>query len=408
MEYIVRDLERKFMKMNQVFKVILVTGARQVGKTTMLKHLAAGDNRTFVTMDDAQNRELARRDPKLFFQMYNPPLLIDEVQKAPELFEAMKEICDSSEESGLFWLTGSQSQKLIRQAGDSLAGRICILHMYGLSQAERLNIFGLPEFSFTMEGLSERQRHFPANNIREVYDAIWKGSMPGTLLMDQEQRNAYYDSYINTYLMRDAVDDNGIKDTAGFLRVLRACAAFAGNLLNYSDLAAAGDVSIPTAKAWVKILENMGILYLLEPYYNNELKRMIKTPKLYFCDTGLCAWLSMWTNRDVLMNGAASGHFLENFVVMEFVRLYSSASEKTGLTFYRDTNQKEIDLIVDTDGSLHPIEIKRSAAPERKLVKAFDVLKKASQPVKNGGIVCMTEKVFPVDDKNYLIPCNII
>ncbi len=408
MEYIVRDLERKFMKMNQVFKVILVMGARQVGKTTMLKHLAAGDNRTFVTMDDAQNRELARRDPKLFFQMYNPPLLIDEVQKAPELFEAMKEICDSSEESGLFWLTGSQSQKLIRQAGDSLAGRICILHMYGLSQAERLNIHGLPEFSFTMEGLSERQRHFPANNIRGVYDAIWKGSMPGTLLMDQEQRNAYYDSYINTYLMRDAVDDNGIKDTAGFLRVLRACAAFAGNLLNYSDLAAAGDVSIPTAKAWVKILENMGILYLLEPYYNNELKRMIKTPKLYFCDTGLCAWLSMWTNRDVLMNGAASGHILENFVVMEFVRLYSSASGKTGLTFYRDTNQKEIDLIVDTDGSLHPIEIKRSAAPERKLVKAFDVLKKASQPVKNGGIVCMTEKVFPVDDKNYLIPCNII
>ena len=167
-------------------------------------------------------------------------------------------------------------------------------------------------------------------------------------------------------------------------------------------------MSIPTAKAWVKILENMGILYLLEPYYNNELKRMIKTPKLYFCDTGLCAWLSMWTNRDVLMNGAASGHILENFVVMEFVRLYSSASGKTGLTFYRDTNQKEIDLIVDTDGSLHPIEIKRSAAPERKLVKAFDVLKKASQPVKNGGIVCMTEKVFPVDDKNYLIPCNII
>lgn len=408
MEYIVRNLERKFMKMNEVFKVLLVTGARQVGKTTMLKHLATGENRTFVTMDDAQNRELAERDPKLFFQMYKPPLLIDEVQKAPKLFEVMKEICDASDENGLFWLTGSQSQKLIRQAGDSLAGRICILHMYGLSQSEQNNIHDLPEFSFTMEGLSDRQGHFPVNNIRDVYDAIWKGGMPGTLLMDQEQRNAYYDSYINTYLMRDAVDDNGIKDTAGFLRVLRACAAFAGNLINYSDLAAAGDVSIPTAKAWVKILENMGIIYLLEPYYNNALKRLIKTPKLYFCDTGLCAWLSMWTNRDVLMNGAASGHFLENYVVMEFVKLYSSAAGKAVLTFYRDTNQKEIDLIVDADGILHPIEIKRSAAPERKLVKAFDVLKNASQPTGNGGIVCMMDKVFPIDEMYCFIPCNII
>lgn len=408
MDYIVRDLERKFMKMNQVFKVLLVTGARQVGKTTMLKHLAIGENRTFVTMDDAQNRELAQRDPKLFFQMYRPPLLIDEVQKAPELFEVMKEICDASDENGLFWLTGSQSQKLIRQAGDSLAGRICILHMYGLSQSERLNIHDLPEISFAMDALSERQKHFPVNNICEVYDAIWKGSMPGTILMDQEQRNAYYDSYINTYLMRDAVDDNGIKDTAGFLRVLRACAAFAGNLVNYSDIAAAGGVSIPTAKAWIKILENMGILYLLEPYSNNELKRLIKTPKLYFCDTGLCAWLSMWTSRDVLMNGAASGHFLENFVVMEFIKLYSSSAGKARLTFYRDTNQKEIDLIVDTNGYLHPIEIKRSAAPERKLVKTFSVLKNASQPAGNGGIVCMMEKVFPIDDTNCFIPCNII
>lgn len=408
MEYIVRDLERKFLKMNQVFKVLLVTGARQVGKTTMLKHLAMGKNRTFVTMDDAQNRELAERDPKLFFQMYKPPLLIDEVQKAPKLFEVMKEICDASDENGLFWLTGSQSQILIRQAGDSLAGRICILRMYGFSQSERLNIHDLSEFSFTMEGLSERLKHFPVNNIRDVYDAIWQGGMPGTLSMDQEQRNVYYDSYINTYLMRDAVDDNGIKDTAGFLRVLRACAAFAGNLINYSDLAAAGDVSIPTAKAWVKILENMGIIYLLEPYYNNELKRLIKTPKLYFCDTGLCAWLSMWTNRDVLMNGAASGHFLENYVVMEFVKLYSSAAGKVLLTFYRDTNQKEIDLIVDADGILHPIEIKRSAAPERKLVKAFDVLKNASQPTGNGGIVCMMDKVFPIDEMNCFIPCNII
>lgn len=178
MEYIQRELERKFLKMNSVFKVILVTGARQVGKTTMLKHLAESENRTFVTMDDARNRELARRDPKLFFQMYQPPILIDGAQKAPELFETIKQMCDETEENGLFWLTGSESRKLLKEAGDSLAGRICILRMYSLSQREKQGLADIGEIPFTFEALKKREQHFGKNNIGDIYEHIWKGGMP--------------------------------------------------------------------------------------------------------------------------------------------------------------------------------------------------------------------------------------
>jgi hypothetical protein len=226
--------------------------------------------------------------------------------------------------------------------------------------------------------------------------------------MNDEQLQAYYESYIDTYIMRDAVDDNGISDTAGFRKALRACASFAGNLLNYSDIAAAANVSVATAKEWVKILQTMGLIFLLEPFSNNELKRLVKTPKLYFCDTGLCAYLSMWTSRDTLMNGAASGHYYENYVVGEFLRTYEYSPRKVNMTFYRDTNQKEIDLVIEREGNLYPIEIKKATNPEKKSIRSFGLLEKSSLEVSNGGIVCMTDTVFPIDEKNVFVPCNII
>jgi hypothetical protein len=408
MEYIKRDLERKFIKMNEAFKVILVTGARQVGKTTMLKQLAKDAGRTFVSMDDARNRELASRDPKMFFQMYKPPILIDEVQKTPELFEYIKLICDETEDTGLFWLTGSESKKLLKQAGDSLAGRICILKMYSLSQREKDGMVDLGNIDYSFEGLCGRQEGFKNNDIENVFSHIWRGGMPGTLSFDKEQLYEYYSSYIDTYLMRDAVDDNGITDTVGFRKILTASAAFIGNLINYTDLAMAGGVSVPTAKSWIKVLQNMGIIYLLEPYSNNELKRLVKTPKVYFCDTGLAAYLSMWTSKEVLMNGAASGHFYENYVIGEFVRTYAYGDTKANLTFYRDTNQKEIDLVIEEGGTLHPIEIKKTANPEKKVIKSFNVLKTTTNLLGNGLVVCMTDKVFPINEFNYQIPSNII
>ena len=408
MIYIHRSLERKFLKMSSAFKAVMVTGARQVGKSTMLKHLAQDTGRVYISMDDADVRELANRDPKLFFQMYQPPLLIDEVQKAPALFEQIKILCDESDERGRFWLTGSQSKKLMKQAGDSLAGRISILKMYSLSEKElegRPN--DIPE-DYSLSSLIQRSRSHPENNILDVYTRIWEGGMPDMISMDAELRREYWNSYIDAYLMRDAVDDNGIQDTEGFRRLLRACAAFSGELVNYNDLGNAAGVSGATAKEWVKVLQTMGIIFLLEPYFNNELKRMIKTPKLYFCDTGLCAFLSSWTSRDTLMNGAASGHYLENYVAGEMLRNSSYGEKKVNLNFYRDTNQKEIDLVMEMDGQLHPFEIKRAASPDKKAVRAFPLLERSGKVTGAGGIICMTAKPFPIDEKNSMIPVNLL
>ncbi|MBO6133924.1 MAG: ATP-binding protein [Lachnospiraceae bacterium] len=408
MSYIKRSLERKFLKMSSAFKAVMVTGARQVGKSTMLKHLAQGHGRSYVSMDDADVRELAEGDPKLFFQMYQPPILIDEAQKAPALFEQIKILCDESDERGRFWLTGSQSKKLTKEAGDSLAGRICILKLFGLSAKE---LEGRPDDipeDYTISTLLQRSQNHPENNILNIYSHIWEGGMPDIIAMDAELRREYWNSYIESYLMRDAVDDNGIQDTEGFRRLLRVCAAFSGGLINYNDLGNAAGVSGATAKEWVKILQTMGIVFLLEPYFHNELKRMIKTPKLYFCDTGFCAFLSSWTSRDTLMNGAASGHYLENYVVSEMLRNAYYGEKKVNLNFYRDTNQKEIDLILEMDGTLHPFEIKKAASPDKKTIKAFSLLGKCGKDVGAGGIICMAAKPFPIDRENSLIPANLL
>ena len=408
MNYIHRSLEKKFLKMSSAFKIVMVTGARQVGKSTMLKALAENTGRTTVSMDDSDIRELAEKDPKLFFQIYQPPILIDEAQKAPALFEQMKILCDESDERGRFWLTGSQSRKLIKHAGDSLSGRICILKMFSLSAKE---IAGrpddvLPDYSF--DSLMKLSRRAPVNNILDVYTRIWEGGMPDMMGMDHELRRAYWNSYIDSYLMRDAVDDNGIIDTEGFRKFLRACAAFTGQLLNYNDLGNAAGISGVTAKEWIRVLQSMGIIFLLEPFFSNELKRIIKTPKLYFCDTGLCAFLSSWTSKDVLMNGAASGHFLENYAVCEMLKNASYGEKGMNLNFYRDTNQKEIDLVIETDGTLHPFEIQKSASPERKIIKTFSLLEKSDRALGNGGIICMAEQPFPIDRMNSLIPVNLL
>ena len=408
MEYISREIERKILKLNNVFKAILLTGARQVGKTTTLKKLAEENQRFYVSMDNLQDRELAQRDPKLFFQIYKPPILIDEVQKAPELFEAIKEICDASEERGLFWLTGSESVRLLKNAGDSLAGGICILRMYSFSQREKTMRAQVGEFPFSFQALRERRTIFGENNINDVFEHIWRGGMPQVQNMDEEELREYFSSYVDTYLLRDAVDNNGINDTSGFKKVLIACAAFVGCLVNYSDLATAGGVSVPTAKSWIKILENMGIIYLLEPYSHNRLKHLVKTPKLYFCDTGLAAFLSQLSNKEVLQNGAAAGKFFENYVVGEFLRNFSYGPSKANLSYYRDSNQKEIKLIIEADGIIHPVQIKKATSVNERAIKAFAILKNANLEVGEGLVACMTDRVYPIDGGNFMVPCNVI
>ena len=408
MEYIPRRLERKFTKMSNFFKAVLVTGARQVGKTTMLKHLAKGQKRTYVSLDVTTAMELAQNDPVLFFQTYKPPVLIDEVQYAPRLFRQIKIMCDQSEETGLFWLTGSQQYKMMEIARESLAGRVGIMPMYSLSQTEKARIIFENELDFSLACFQERQRLAEKNDVVAVYEHIWRGGMPQVQYADAEQLHEYFESYVNTYVMKDVVGLGEVRDTVRFIKFIKACAALVGEIVNYKNLAVASDISEPTAKNWLSLLEGLGIIYLLRPYSNNALKRLIKSPKLYFCDTGLVAHLSMWLTPQTLMNGAASGHFFENYVVIELLKSYSCSPKKANMTYYRDSNAKEIDIFIEENNMVHPLEIKKSANPDRREVKKFDVLSKTTLEKGAGGIICMCEEPVPIDSSNCFIPSNLI
>ena len=408
MKYLKRELERKFLMMNTHFKVILVTGARQVGKTTMLRHLAEGTDRTYVSLDNRMARQLAKSDPVLFFQTYRPPMLIDEIQKAPELFEQIKIMCDESDEKGQFWITGSQQYNMMMHVRETLAGRIGILHLYGLSQREKQGVLIEDELDLSLQGLLKRQKLFRKNNIVDTYEHIWTGGMPDILDVNQEIRVEYLNAYVETYLMRDATEAGGVSDTIRFSKFLNACAALVSQQVNYATLAQASDISEPTAKAWLNVLEGLGIIYLLKPYENNALKRLVKMPKLYFCDTALCAYLSMWLSPETLMHGAASGCYYENYVVMELVKNYAYSKIKANLSYYRDSNAKEIDVFIEENDTIHPIEIKKSANPDIRETKKYLLLDKASLKRGNGGIVCMCEEVVPIDQDNCFIPSNII
>ena len=408
MKYIERTLERKFLKMSSFFKAVLITGARQVGKTTILKHLAEGQKRTYVSMDNTMARTLAKSDPVLFFQTYKPPIIIDEIQKAPELFEQIKIMCDESEERGLFWLTGSQQYNMMKNVRETLAGRIGILELYSLSKNEVDGIRFPNEMDFSLACLQQRQACTGKNDVVDVFDHIWRGGMPDAIYADAEQRQEYYNSYIETYLMRDVSEEGGITDSVRFRKFLNACAALVAEQVNYKTLAEAAEISQPTAKEWLRLLQGLGIIYLLQPFANNELKKKEKTPKLYFCDTGLCAYLSMWLTRDTLMNGAASGHYFENYVIIELVKNFSYSSVKANLTYYRDSNAKEIDVMVEENGLIHPLEIKKSANPDRREIKKYEIIDKTNLERGSGGIICMCEEVIPIDGKNCFIPCNLI
>ena len=408
MKYIKRALERKFLHMSSFFKAVLVTGARQVGKTTMLKHLAEGQNRTYISMDNTMARTLAKSDPVLFFQTYKPPVIIDEIQKAPELFEQIKIMCDESEERGLFWLTGSQQYGMMKNVRETLAGRIGMLELYSLSKNEVEGLAFPNKMDFSLQCLLARQPLVKKNDIIEVFEHIWRGGMPDVLFADAEQRQEYFNSYVETYLMRDVAEEGGITDMVRFRKFMNACAALAGEQVNYKTLAEAAEISQPTAKEWTRLLQGLGVIYLLQPYANNELRRLAKTPKLYFCDTGLCAHLSMWLTRDTLMNGAANGRYFENYVVVELLKNFAPESLGVNLTYYRDSNAKEIDVFVEENGVIHPLEIKKSANPDRREVKKYELLDKANLERGSGGIICMCEEVIPIDEKNCFIPCNLI
>jgi predicted AAA+ superfamily ATPase len=330
------------------------------------------------------------------------------VQYAPELFGQIKVLCDESKKKGLFWLTGSQQYEMMKNVRETLAGRIGILELYSLSKDEKDKTVFDKALSFTLSNLIARQAKVSKNDVTNVFEHIWRGGMPQLVRADAEERQEYFNSYVNTYLMRDAAELGGVTDVLRFGKFLTACAALVSEQVNYKTLAEHSEISQPTAKEWLKLLESLGIIYLLRPYANNALKRLAKTPKLYFCDSGLCAHLSAWLTPDTLMSGAASGHFFENYVVMEMMRNYAYSEKKVNMTYFRDANGKEIDLLIEGNGQVHPFEIKKSAKSDSREVKKFASLGDSGVKVGNGGIICMCEEVFPIDRKNFYIPCNLI
>ena len=394
--------------MNTFFKAVLVTGARQVGKTTMLKHLSESENRTYVSMDDTDVRALAKSDPKMFFMRYKPPIIIDEVQYAPELFPYIKIMCDNTDERGLFWLTGSQQYSMMKNVTESLAGRVGIMELYPLSFDEVTGVDFDEPLDFTLESLIERQKLVAPTNVDTVFDFIRKGGMPQALTATDEQRAMYYNAYIDSYLMRDVTETSGITDYVRFRKFLAACAANVSQMLNVSNLAATAEISHNTADNWLKVLVGLHVVYLLQPYHNNRFKRLAKTPKLYFWDTGLCAHLTKWLTTETLIAGNQAGSYFENFVVTELIKSFNYSAFTYGLTYFRDSNDKEVDLFLEYNGEVHPIEIKLSAMPDRRIVKNFTVLDKNDVKRGNGGVICMCEKMLPIDRENFFIPCNLI
>lgn len=409
MNYIFRHLENKFNELSKSYSAILLTGPRQVGKTTMLRALAEKENigRKYVTLDDLASRDMAKNDPALFLQIYKPPILIDEVQYAPELFSYIKIHIDKYHTPGDFWLTGSQVFPLMHGVQESLAGRVALLHMSPLSQREIINANCIP-FKTNLSTLVEQSETIKPLTTPEIFERIWKGSMPGIVSGQYEDRNIYYSSYLSTYVERDVRDLSGAIDVLKFNRFITAVAARTSQLLNYNAIAEDADISLQTAKSWVDILETLGIIFLLHPYSNNVLKRTIKTPKVYFYDTGLVCYLTKWSSPEVTEVGAMSGAILENYVVSEIMKGYQNAGLEPYMYFYRDKDAKEIDIILEGDGKLCPLEIKKTALPDKRIIRTFDVIEKAPLQRGTGAILCMSDKLSAFDKDNLIVPIWMI
>lgn len=409
MAYISRHMEEQILSLSKSYSAILVTGPRQAGKTTMLRALAEREDRgrEYVTLDDLSTRDMAKNDPALFLQLHQPPVLIDEVQYAPELFTYIKIHIDKHHNPGDFWMTGSQIFRLMRGVQESLAGRVALLHMSPMSQRE---IVGAPCVPFVtdLDRLAQDGRHIAPVTTPELFERLWRGCMPGLVSGQYTDRNVYYSSYLSTYVERDVRELSGSIDALKFHRFVTAVAARTAQLLNYKALADDADIDISTAKNWVNILETLGLIFLLHPYSNNVLKRTIKTPKVYFYDTGLVCYLTKWSTPETAESGAMSGALLENYAVSEIMKGYQNAGQEPYLYFYRDRDAKEIDVIMERDGKLYPLEIKKTALPDKRLIRVFGILNKSPLTLGTGAILCMAEQLSAIDRENLIVPIWMI
>lgn len=409
MEYIKRHIEDVVLSLSKSWPVILLTGSRQVGKTTTLSKLSKEENigRRYVSLDDLDARRMAKEDPGMFLQLHQPPVLIDEVQYAPELFTYIKIYVDKYYHPGDFWLTGSQIFRLMRGVQESLAGRVAILNMSPLSQREITGIENIP-FTPDFDILADQSHKIEPLSVPGVFKRIWNGSMPGLLSDEHLNRNIFYSSYLSTYIGRDVRDISGSIDALKFTRFITSVASRTAQLLNYQAISLDADIDQLTCKNWINILETLGIIFLLHPYSNNVLKRTIKTPKIYFHDTGLVCYLTRWSSPEVAESGAMSGALLENFAISEIVKGYHNSGRDPYLHYYRDRDAKEIDVIMEHDGMIFPLEIKKTTSPSMRLIRSFNVLDKPPLKIGTSAILCMAGSFGALDRTNLIVPIWMI
>ncbi|MCL2158276.1 MAG: ATP-binding protein [Oscillospiraceae bacterium] len=422
-----RTIEKTLQSVSESFPVLLLTGPRQVGKTTVLEKLIKAEKtesaeRKTVSLDNPTIRALAKKDPEMFLQRYAPPVFIDEVQYAPELFDYIKIYADKHRRSGDFWLTGSQTFHLMKDVTQSLAGRVGVVRMLGLSNSEITgNHFA--EFTIDPKELLRRAEQAKPMNINQVFERIFKGAMPRMYEIDTIKRDEYFESYLETYIGRDIKDLSQVADELSFLNFIGIVAARTATNVNYEALANEAGISAPTAKQWLSVLVSSGLVALIPPYSNNALKRVIKAPRMYFLDTGLCSYITRWSSAEILERGAMDGQFFETWVVSEIYKSYLHNGKRPPLYFYRDSNKKEIDLIIAQNGEINPVEIKKGSAP-KDAIRHFSVLKPIEQEpdesdvlsgaahlkttLGTGAVVCMPSDIMPIDKNNWYVPAWLI
>lgn len=406
--YIKRNIEEAIIQASKEYPVVMVCGQRQVGKSTMLNHIKE-NNRRYVSFDDRQAKRLAETDPTLFFETYGYPILIDEFQKVPTILETIKDISDKlgyegKDNNGLFWLTGSQKFEMMKGVSESLAGRVAVFEMSSLSKNE---LIGKDYGVFNPEISALKKRENIKSSVNDIYGLIFKGGMP-KINASSINRDKYYSDYINTYLERDIKELSQVGKLDEFYVFLVYIAARTGQEIKYDEISKQVGISAPTAKSWITILERSGVIFILRPYSSSVTNRLVKTPKMYFMDTGLAAYLCRWPNAETLQNGNMDGAFLETYVVSEIVKsYYNSGIPVNNLYYYRDIDQKEIDLLIVTADSIYPIEVKKNKDPS-KPDKNFNVLNKFGLNVKPGLVICMCDEIVPINKNCYLIPVSLI
>ena len=396
-----REAVEMIEKVNKNFKVLLVTGPRQVGKTTLLLHLKP-QNMEYVTLDDEILRNQAINDPKLFLEEHPAPLLIDEVQYAPNLFSYIKINVDKEQKNGMYWLTGSQQFHLMKSASETLAGRVGIINLNSFTYAEINN--NAKRVLFDPLNLKEASYI----NTKKLFEIIFKGGMPELYKNKNMDRNLYFGSYIDTYISRDIRELTQIGNIDAFKKFVVSVASRTGEQLNYSALALDSGISVPTATNWMSILTVSGLVYLLEPYMNSEIKRLTHIPKIIFMDTGLAAFLAGWESAKDLQLSEKSGHYLETFIISEIVKSYNAKGIKPNISYYRDKEKNEIGLIMYKNDTIYPFKIKKTASPNLRMISNFKILKKTNKKVGNGGIICCYDKLMHLDENNMIIPISSV